>query len=84
MILVQFYNIQDPCLNCAPKNQKFRMFVYLLVQTKFQHLQLATLIYFIGWLPLTWIARLDESQPFTLLQLMVRMHLCLFSNRFWL
>jgi hypothetical protein len=35
--LVQFYHLQDPCLNCASKNQKFRMFVYLLVQTKFQH-----------------------------------------------
>jgi hypothetical protein len=38
MILVQFYHMQDPCLNCALKNKKIRIFVYLLVQTKFQQL----------------------------------------------
>jgi hypothetical protein len=36
MILIQFYHMQYPCLNCAPKNLKFRMFEYLIIQTKFQ------------------------------------------------
>jgi hypothetical protein len=40
MILVQFYHMQDPCLNCAPKNLKFRMFVCLIIQTKFQHVEI--------------------------------------------
>jgi hypothetical protein len=61
---------------------EFSLLLFLAWLFSLYRLQLATSIDLIGWLSLPWIASLDESQPFTLLQLTVMMHLCLFSNHF--